>query len=145
MWPWAHDPWAFTAESNGAADAYRPVILDEEGKLDTSLLPQYGGGSIVYLKQPGFTIEDSETYDFPTKPFGFLLVGNGTSGYGWMGFFRGGGNQVQEIWNGSSSIFTTTKDTASRINIYYDATDGRYEIQNLRGAVNSFYVTLLGA
>ena len=54
-------------------------------------------------------------------------------------FIRGGVNSVQEIYD-PSGIFTTTKDSANSINVYYETST--YKIQNKRGGTRSIALNI---
>ena len=58
----------------------------------------------------------------------FILdTSNGNVG---LFFLRGGVNSTQEVFD-PSSVFSTTKDTATSFNVYYES--GSYYLQNKRG------------
>lgn len=156
MWfEWLHH--AIT--SNGAVDAYRPVLLDDTGKLDDSFMPTAinslyvgtGGDSgisiydarLLRLKGTGWNLTASATYALPDKLFGILFLLHGTSGHAWVGLLRGGANSVLQWWATAAGIFDTTKDTADRINIYYDAGTSKYTIQNTKAATQTLYATII--
>lgn len=71
--------------------------------------------------------------------FVFILCSNGQNA---IYALNGGGHTVNEI-SDPSGTFTTTEDNDTTINIYWDAGNARYEINNEYGSSQSFYLWLL--
>lgn len=69
-----------------------------------------------------------------------LLVTDITNGNIGIFALRGGVNGTQELLD-PSGVFSTTKDTASSFNIYYDS---GYKLQNKRGGSRNFSLIRLG-
>lgn len=65
---------------------------------------------------------------------GWVFITNTSAGHGGLFFCRGGGNAVVQVAVSSATLFSTTAGTANRVNVYYSATNSRYEIQNLIGS-----------
>ena len=63
-----------------------------------------------------------------------------------VGMFAVGGssNSVQEI-SDPSSYYSVTKDTNGAVNVYHDATDDSYKIQNKRSGTLTFRTHLIGS
>lgn len=59
--------------------------------------------------------------------------------------FLGGSAQTVEIIHESTNVFTTTEDNDGTTNIYFDATNGRYEINNETGAIATYAIEILKA
>lgn len=79
---------------------------------------------------------------------GMLFVSAGTDNRVCQ-FSIGGASNLISLDLGPSTIFTVTKDTASRINVYYDAvgdgTNGAgFYLQNKRGGTRTMRATLIG-
>lgn len=62
---------------------------------------------------------------------GMVLISNATGGA--TGLFVMGGGQVVKVADGSGA-FSTTKDTASKLNLYYDGASTEYRLQNNSGS-----------
>ena len=74
---------------------------------------------------------------------GVLIISDNTGGTVGIFTLRGGGGNAFEVFDGST-IYTPTKDNAGTFNVYWDATDTRYELQNKRGLTRSVVLTWLG-
>lgn len=75
---------------------------------------------------------------------GFLFVVADEENAGAIIHFRGGGQATDEV-SDPAGIFSVTKDTASSINLYWDAGNARYELQNKRASTITVHMLAPGA
>jgi len=68
---------------------------------------------------------------------GLVVINNTTDGGG--GVFMCSGGVVTKIADGSS-VYSTTKDTASKTNLYYDAGSSEYRMQNNTGGSRTYNI-----
>jgi len=68
---------------------------------------------------------------------GLVIVTNTTDGG--VGMFTCGGGVVVKVADGSS-VYSTTKDTASKTNLYYDAGSNEYRMQNNTGGSRTYSI-----
>lgn len=68
---------------------------------------------------------------------GLVIVTNTTDGG--VGMFTCGGAVVVKVADGSS-VYSTTKDTASKTNLYYDAGSNEYRMQNNTGGSRTYHI-----
>lgn len=104
-------------------------------------LQRYAAGIVQLLPGESFTLADNETYAFPQKPGGIVIILDNSSGHYGIFTARGGGNATTEVAE-SGSNFSVVKDNAGTINFYFDA--GAYYIQNKRGSSRTLAVLVLG-
>jgi hypothetical protein len=79
------------------------------------------------------TLANTFVYQFSSTVVftGMILLSNATGGA--TALFVVGGGVVAKVADGSN-VYSTTKDTASKLNLYYDAGSGEYRLQNLTGS-----------
>lgn len=103
----------YALTSAGAADAYRPVLLDSAGTLDNSLLPDSitFSGIITAQKYKAIantTLADDATSTLTTAGLGLIYACNTADGHHFLGFFSSGG--VVEISDNGSSWANSDSD-----------------------------------
>ncbi len=74
---------------------------------------------------------------------GMLIVSDNSGATVGIFTLRGGAGNAFEVFDGST-VYTPTKDNAGTFNVYYDAVDARYELQNKRGLSRNVSLTWLG-
>ena len=80
----------------------------------------------------------------PTALSPSIYVAIVTTNEGTNAIFSINGNQhLTYLISDPSGIFSTTKGTASKINIYWDATSGTYQLENLRGSSYTYNILKL--
>lgn len=94
------------------------------------------------LSAESVSVNDAATLNLGAAPLGALTITVGTDNLVGKFQLRGSSNAVVAD-DGNDAIFTTTKDTASSINVYFDT--NAYFIQNTRGGARSVRVLLVGA
>ena len=78
-----------------------------------------------------------------TEIIGWVFITDTSAGHGGLFFCRGGGNAVVQVAVSSATLFSTTAGTANRVNVYYSATNSRYEIQNLIGSTQNLEIMFI--
>ena len=85
------------------------------------------------------TMSNGNTFQFSAASAfaGLAIVINTTDGG--AGLFMCGGGVVVKVADGSS-VYSTTKDTASKTNVYYDAGSSEYRMQNNTGGSRTYNI-----
>ena len=83
----------------------------------------------------------AQIFDVPATT-GFLIVADVSSGNSAIYVVRGGLHTTSEV-SDPDNHFTPTKGSATSINIYWDTTNARYEIQNTTGGTHALYMYIL--
>lgn len=181
--------------SKGAVDKFRPVVLNEVGDIDKSMIPATLDALAVTgnmtvggtLGVTGATSGSTASYTGAVAASSFAAMASGamlrlsdtaTNGYakyrtgtvdvadsgeialpdtvalliiinwsdGKVGLFSIAYNYNACILvSDPGDAFSVTKDTASKINVYYDSASGGYTLQNKRGATKTIAVHIMGA
>ena len=96
---------------------------------------------VLYLRGAPVAVANDSPVSLP--PVGLLFIAvEALASYALM-VTRGAYNATMEIFD-SAGIFTTTKDTANSINVYYDAAAGGYRLQNRCGSTLSIQIVRIG-
>jgi hypothetical protein len=100
-----------------------------------------GSGNYTFLRFRSLNIANNGTAQLADAAVvnGLVFVVNASEGYAGTFVCRGGYVTVLEAFD-PSNVFSTTKDTASSINVYWSGT--RYEVQNTRGATCDLSIML---
>jgi len=77
---------------------------------------------------------------------GYAMVQDVTNGATCLVYLGGPANEVEILHDGGAGVnFTTTEDNNGTSNIYYDATNGQYELNNETGASATYALQILKA
>ena len=123
------------AQTFTATQTFSKVQIDS-----TSNFIDVDSAGALQLASVAVAMADAEVKSLPSF-IGVYLIIDMTNGNVAMFAIRGGVYGTQEIFD-PSSVFSTTKDTATSFNVYYDT---GYKLQNNRGASKSVLMFRLGS
>ena len=95
------------------------------------------------LSAEGVSMADAAVASLGAAPLGKLVITIGTDNEICEFELRGSSNAVREVRDGGT-ICSTTAATGTSINVYWDAGDARYEIENTRGGARVIRAVLIG-
>jgi len=149
------------AGSSGSPDGQMLIAVNQAGTanritLDSSLIRLSGDVNVtgeINVRQhttteqwsldvangTALTIANTFVFQFSDASVfsGLVIVTNTTDGG--VGMFTCGGGVVVKVADGSS-VYSTTKDTASKTNLYYDAGSNEYRMQNNTGGSRTYSI-----
>ena len=94
---------------------------------------QGAAGHAATFNSQGYDLANDATAVIDTYS-GLLFVILNSIANGCAEFGINSSNNSVNLLSGSGAVFTVTKDNAGTFNVYYDAVDARYEIQNKTGS-----------
>ena len=140
---------------NGGAGTLTPYSLPTSTALVYGIDPAGAVFSAVKVNQtakamqvkgPTFELANAAIQSLTDAPEGWAMVNLDEDNDAAMVYFRGiSGSVTIPPAMDPSSRFSTTAGNATTCNIYWDAGDARYEIQNLRGAARTISIVLIGS
>jgi len=104
----------------------RQHTTDNAWSIDAS-----GGSTVTATAGAVFQFSDDSTFS------GLVIVTNNTDGG--VGLFTCGGGVVVKVADGNS-VYSVTKDTSSKNNLYYDAGSNEYRLQNSNATSRTYQI-----
>ncbi len=91
-----------------------------------------------------FPLANNSVHNLTDGPEGFVIVTASQDDAAALLHLRGPGGAVA-IVSDPTGFFSATAGTASKVNVYWSATNSRYELENKRGAARDISVIVLGS
>jgi len=137
MWFPAANTVAF---STGGSERLR---IDSSGSIYPTTAPSSAWGLAGYGYQSTIAVANDATYDFAAGSGLIMIISAGNTIGGSIIFAAVGGTTIISDPGG---VFSNTVNTASKFNVYYESSVGKYRLQNKRGAAeNIIYIATLAA
>jgi hypothetical protein len=119
------------------------LCIDSSGNIYPKTAPSSSWGLAGYGYSAPISLANDATYDFAVGSGLIMIISAGNTIAGSIIFAAVGGTTIISDPGG---VFSNTVNTASKFNVYYESSVGKYRLQNKRGAAeNIIYIATLAA
>lgn len=125
-------------DTNTTGISWEMASMVGPDQIDSSFTSQRAAGTV--LSQSPQTVADTAIISLGTG-IGFYFVVDVSTGN--SAIFTAVSGNVFEVYD-SAGNFSPTKGTAACTNVYWDAGNARYELENLRGASRNYRIVKIG-